>query len=102
MSLVGLKLYVVGCSRSIDFLVRTIDQCEFENQGTLIYVVNNADKRGLFDDIEEIRVMKDVRNTIAHEYVEDDLVDIFEDALLYSEKLISIINNTLGYIGRYV
>ncbi|MEY8715433.1 capsule biosynthesis protein [Francisella philomiragia] len=46
--------------------------------------------------------MKDVRNTIAHEYVEDDLVDIFEDALLYSEKLISIINNTLDYIGRYV
>jgi len=83
-------------------IFRTIDQYEFENQGTLIDVVNNAHKRGLFDDIEEIRVMKVVRNPIAHECVEDDLVYIFEDALLYSEKLISIINNTLGCIGRYV
>jgi len=44
---------------------------EFENQGTLVDVVNNAHKRGLFEDVEELRIMKDVRNTIAHEYIED-------------------------------
>jgi len=36
-------------SRSIDFLIRkmfrTIDSFEFENQGTLVDVVNNAHKR---------------------------------------------------------
>jgi predicted transposase/invertase (TIGR01784 family) len=40
-------------SRGIDFLIRklfrTIDEYEFENQGTLIDVVNNAHKRGLFE-----------------------------------------------------
>ena len=89
-------------SRSIDFLIRKIfrslDEYEFENQGTLIDVVNNAHKRNLFESIDEIRIMKDVRNTIAHEYIEDDLVDVFEDVLNYSLKLKKVINNTLKYI----
>ncbi|WP_309498796.1 hypothetical protein [Sulfurovum sp.] len=89
-------------SRGIDFLIRkifrTLDEYEFENQGTLIDVVNNAHKRGLFEDIEELRIMKDVRNTIAHEYIEDDLVEVFDEVLQYCEKLIIIIENTLNYI----
>lgn len=89
-------------SRGIDFLIRkifrTLDEYEFENQGTLIDVVNNAHKRGLFDDIEKLRIMKDVRNTIAHEYIEDDLVEVFDEVLQYCETLIIIIENTLNYI----
>ena len=89
-------------SRGIDFLIRkifrTLDEYEFENQGTLIDVVNNAHKRGLFEDIEELRIMKDIRNTIAHEYIEDDLVEVFEEVLEYCKKLIMIIKTTLTYI----
>jgi len=90
-------------SRSIDFLIRkifrTIDEYEFENQGTLIDVVNNAHKRGLFENIEELRIMKEIRNTIVHEYIEDDLVEVFDDVLVYTKKLIKIMNNTLVYIN---
>jgi uncharacterized protein YutE (UPF0331/DUF86 family) len=88
-------------SRGIDFLIRkifrTLDEYEFENQGTLVDVVNNAHKRGLFEDIDELRLMKDVRNTIAHEYIEDELTEVFEEVLEYTEKLIMIINNRLRY-----
>ena len=91
-------------SRGIDFLIRkifrTIDEFEFENQGTLVDVVNNAHKRGLFEDVEELRIMKDVRNTIVHEYIEDALVDVFDEVLEYSGKLILIIENTLEYIDK--
>jgi len=91
-------------SRSIDFLIRkifrTLDEYEFENQGTLIDVVNNAHKRGLFNSIDDLRIMKDLRNTIVHEYIEDELVDVFEEVFIYSEKLIVIINDTLKYISR--
>ena len=87
----------------IDFLIRkifrTLDEYEFENQGTLVDVVNNAHKRGLFENIEELRIMKDVRNTIVHEYIEDELVEIFDEVLEYSKRLIEIINNTLNYIN---
>jgi hypothetical protein len=93
-------------SRSIDFLVRktfrSLDEYEFENQGTLVDVVNNAHKRKLFLDIEEFRIMKDVRNTIAHEYIEDDLVEVFEEVLKYSLQLKQIINNTLSYIKNLI
>lgn len=91
-------------SRGIDFLIRkifrTLDEYEFENQGTLVDVVNNAHKRQLFDDIEEIRIMKDIRNTIAHEYIEDELVNVFDEVLEYTKKLIEIINTTLKYMNK--
>jgi len=94
-------------SRGIDFLIRkifrTLDEYEFENQGTLIDVVNNAHKRRLFDDIDELRIMKDVRNTITHEYIEDELIEVFDEVLSYTKKLIEIIHNTLYYIqDRYI
>lgn len=91
-------------SRGIDFLIRkifrTLDEYEFENQGTLVDVVNNAHKRGLFDNVEELRIMKDIRNTIAHEYIEDELTEVFDEVLIYSEKLIQIINTTLKYMNN--
>ena len=91
-------------SRGIDFLIRkifrTLDEYEFENQGTLVDVVNNAHKRGLFDDIEKLRIMKDIRNTIAHEYIEDELASVFDEVLEYTAELINIINATLKYISK--
>lgn len=91
-------------SRGIDFLIRkifrTLDEYEFENQGTLIDVVNHAHKRGLFEDIQTLRLMKDVRNTIVHEYIEEALTEVFQEVLEYTGLLLTIIDNTLCYIER--
>lgn len=91
-------------ARSIDFLIRkmfrTIDDYEFENQGTLIDVVNNALKRGLLDDIEMFRQMKELRNDIVHEYINDELSLIFSDVLEYTFKLIAIMTNTINYVDN--
>ena len=88
-------------ARSIDFLVRkvwrSIDDFEFEKQGTLIDVVNNAYKRELFDDIYEVRMIKEIRNDIVHEYIDDGLLDVFEDVSEFSCKLLIIMHNTLKY-----
>jgi hypothetical protein len=89
-------------SRSIDYLIRkmfrTIDAYEFENQGTLIDTVNHAHKRGLILDIEQLRVMKDVHNTLVHEYIEDALQDTFDEVLEYSVVLMEIMKRTQHYI----
>ena len=91
-------------SRGIDFLIRkifrTLDEYEFENQGTLVDVVNNAHKRGLFEDIEQLRIMKDVRNTVVHEYIEDEMAEFFDEVLHYSKELIIIIKNSLKYMDE--
>ena len=60
--------------------------------------VITAESPLLFDDINMLRIMKDIRNTIAHEYIEDDLVEIFKEVLQYTEELIHIFHNTLRYI----
>jgi hypothetical protein len=92
-------------SRTIDFLVRkmfrAIDAVEFENQGTLIDTVNNAHKRRLFDDIETIREIKDLRNAITHEYVDDALQDLFEEIMDLTPKLIGMVERTLDYTKQY-
>ena len=67
-------------------MFRTLDEYEFENQGTLVDVVNNAHKRGLFEEVEVLRIMKDIRNTIVHEYIEDKLQDIFDEVIEYTEN----------------
>ena len=72
---------------------------KFENQGTLIDLLNNIHKRGLFDDREELWVMKDVRNMLVHGYIEDVLVDVFDEVMIYADKLIE---NTLKYIDSKI
>ena len=92
-------------ARTIDFLVRKVFRClddvEFENQGTLIDVVNNAHKRGLFLDIELLRQIKDIRNEIVHEYLDDALQGVFMDVLKTAPELIAIGRSTLEYSQRY-
>lgn len=92
-------------ARSIDFLVRkffrSIDEFEFEPQGTLIDVVNKAEKRGLVN-VDELHVIKDIRNSIVHEYIDSELEHLFEDVLKYSKKLLLILNNTQIYAQNLV
>jgi uncharacterized protein with HEPN domain len=44
--------------------------------------------------------MKDLRNTIAHEYIEDELSEVFEEVLEYSANLLEIIDSTTLYIEK--
>ena len=93
-------------SRGIDLLVRKVFRCiddvEFETQGTLIDTVNRAHKRNLFSNLDEIKLIKDLRNEIVHEYVESDLPDLFEEVLENTPKLIKIIEATIQYVeDRY-
>ena len=93
-------------SRSIDFLVRkvfrSLDDIEFESQGTLIDVVNNAHKRGLFKNIEDIGALRDLRNDIVHEYLDESLKENFSELLELTPKLIEIIKTTINYSGKYI
>jgi hypothetical protein len=93
-------------ARTIDFLVRkywrALDEVEFETQGTLIDVVNRAEKRNFFTNIEEFREMKDIRNDIVHEYINDELNYMFIDVLKSSNKLIYIAKISYKYGEKYI
>ena len=44
--------------------------------------------------------MQDVRNTIVHEYIEENLQNTFEEVLTYSQSLIEIMQTTQNYIKK--
>jgi len=85
----------------IQKVFRSIDAVEFEEKGTLIDVVNRAHKRNLINSIDEIREIKDLRNEIAHEYIKELLIDVFQDSLKFTPKLFEIINKIKRYCERY-
>jgi len=93
-------------ARTIDILIhklfRSIDAVEFESEGTMIDVINRAHKRNLFESIDQIRLLKELRNEIAHEYVQDALISLFTRVLDSISDLLIIIENTHKYIQKYL
>lgn len=68
-------------ARAVDLLVnkvlRCLDRVEMKPEGTLLDVVNRAEKRGFVGQGVELREMKDVRNMIAHDYAGAKAAEIF-------------------------
>ena len=82
-------------------IFRSIDQVELEDKGTLIDAVNRAHKRGLINSPDEAREIRELRNQIVHEYIKDDLQNVFLDILKYTPILIRICNNIFTYCKKY-
>lgn len=93
-------------ARVADILIqkvfRSIDAVEFESGGTMIDVFNRTHKRGLFESVDEIRQIKDLRNDIAHEYVLYDIKSIFSETFYFTPKLLDIVENTKKYCKKYL
>ena len=82
-------------------LVGYIDKVEFEDAGTLIDILNRAHKRNLFQSIEDIRYLRELRNDIAHEYKALLLPPIFESVLEHAPLLFTYIDSVIEYCERY-
>lgn len=84
-------------ARTTDILIskvyRAIDYAELQTPGSLIDAANRACQRGLADDLETIRELKDLRNSISHDYSPKELVVLFDEILKATPKL-------LEYAGR--
>lgn len=91
-------------ARVVDILIhkvfRSIDTVELIDGGTMIDVVNRAHKRGFIESVDEIRQIKDLRNEIAHEYIMEDMKDIFNETFHFTPKLMDIINHTKLYCEK--
>lgn len=92
-------------ARTTDYLInriyRTIDLLELENPGTLIDTVNRAHKRQLIDSVDEIRLIKELRNEIAHEYTSRDLKEVFSSVFNYTPKILHLIENVNRYSEKF-
>lgn len=69
-----------------------------EEAKTFIDKANFAEKIGLIDSAKSLIDIRDLRNEIAHEYVIDDLIELYKKTIELSEHLIDIIDSTLDYL----
>ena len=68
-----------------------------EETKTFIDRINFAEKIGLVESMEELLIIRDLRNEIAHEYCLSDISDIFGDVLKHSHTLIQIVGDVKKY-----
>ena len=102
----ALETLVSRFARTTDLIIhkvfRSIDRVELEDGGTLLDVVNRAEKRGLIPSAEQIRLIKDLRNQIVHEYSSDFIFDVLEDLFAYIPQLFEIADSIQKYCLKYV
>jgi uncharacterized protein YutE (UPF0331/DUF86 family) len=93
-------------ARTTDMLVnkalRSIDTVESEDIGTVIDIMNRAEKRGIVSSAELLHALKDLRNNIAHEYKITAIRGFFAEVRKYTPDLLEIIRNVNAYCARYL
>ncbi len=91
-------------SRTIDLIIskvfRSVDAVEFEDSGTLIDVVNRAEKRRFITSAAKLRELKDLRNEIVHEYETEALCDTFDRVRENVPLLFGIADNVFKYCNE--
>ena len=92
-------------SRAVDLIIskifRSIDAVELEESGTILDVVNRAEKRGLINSSSRLKELKNLRNEIVHEYETDDLVDTFEAVQNNVPEIINIAQKIKVYCIKH-
>ena len=91
-------------ARTTDMLInkalRSLDSVEYIDGGTVIDAANNAEKRGIADS-QNLCNLKDLRNSITHEYVTENIVRFFDRILEFTPILKTVIDNLNKYCTRY-
>ena len=80
---------------------RSIDKVELTDGGTLLDVLNRAHKRGLIESVDEVRLIRELRNDIAHEYKTEKLESLFKEVLEVTPRLMQIIATVREYCQKY-
>ena len=92
-------------ARTADILIhkvyRSIDAVEFVEGGTLIDILNRAEKRELIDSLSKMRIIKDLRNDIAHEYLAERLWLLHEEVMKHVPELLDYIDRVNHYAEKY-
>jgi len=73
-----------------------------EDAPTFVDRMNLCEKLGVISSAADLIEIRDLRNQIAHEYLSDNLTEIYGDCLTLSEKLLTEIQIAHPVIERYL
>ena len=90
--------------RSVDILInkvlRSLDLLEMEDISRKLDVVIRAEKRGFVEDYKILIEMKDLRNELFHEYIQENLIEKFKEVIENVPKLVKIIEKINLYAEK--
>ena len=93
-------------ARLSDFLFmrafRTLDQLELSDDGSGIDRLNRMEKRGVINSSLEWRFIRELRNSIAHEYLLERSDTVLKEAFRCSEVLFKTVEMYLDYCTKKI
>jgi len=78
--------------------IRLIEHVELENTGSVLDRINKAEKKGFINSAEQFVEIRLLRNSIAHEYDLDSILEIFKSCLTYTPVLLNAVKNIQEYL----
>lgn len=93
-------------ARTSDILTQKVFKTLFillqENTKTIIDAANFLEKLEVIENADDLLNIREIRNQIAHEYVESDINALFLDVLRFVPELKKIINNVKAYSHKHL
>ncbi|MDQ3018969.1 MAG: hypothetical protein M3R36_00110 [Bacteroidota bacterium] len=88
-------------SRLSDYIIqkaiRTIDKIDEEDAGTVRDRLNRAEKKELISSTDEFVEIRNLRNDITHEYIPEEMSEIFNGVMRYTP----ILKDSVERIKKY-
>lgn len=101
----SIEAFMSRFARTVDLLtnkaLRALDLAELEPSGSLLDVLNRAERRGVVESAERLREMKNLRNLIAHDYAGEYLAETFQACVEFTSQLLEIIERVRDYCTRF-
>ncbi len=93
-------------ARTSDILTQKVFKTLFillqENTKTIIDAANFLEKLEVIENADDLLNIREIRNQIAHEYVESDINALFFDVLRFAPELKKTINNVKAYYHKHL
>lgn len=86
----------------IQKMFRLIDSLDLDDQGTVRDRINRAEKKGLILSAEQFILIRELRNTIAHEYDPIASEQIFLHVLEFCPLLFDAVDRLKQYVRKFV
>jgi len=82
-------------------IFRLIDRIDLDDKGTVRDRINRAEKKGLISSAEQFIKIRELRNSISHEYSEEVMSALFAAVLDLTDVLLDSIVRVKAYVERY-
>jgi len=89
------------CDLITQKLLKTIERLDSETPGTVRDRINNAEKKGIVPSAEKLLEIRDVSNTIAHDYEGESFAAIISFAVSNTPLLLSINDLAKEYCKKF-